>query len=83
VQRLQRNRMGTSHIRLIFKEHTSTYAQETDPRVASGAQGKLPWIYLGAWGGGGAIPKGGGGGEKEKRGGRGGGVGGRGRGVGV
>jgi len=59
VQRLQRNRMGTSHIRLIFKEHTSTYAQETDPRVASGAQGKLPWIYLGAWGGGGPTAQGG------------------------
>ena len=35
-----------------YIQRTSTRAQGTDPRVALGAQGELPWIYLGAWGGG-------------------------------
>jgi len=33
-----------------FEEHTSTHAQGTDPRVALGAEGELPWIYLDALG---------------------------------
>jgi len=35
----------------MYKEHTSTHAQGTDPRVALRAEGELPWIYLGAFGG--------------------------------
>jgi len=30
------------HSRFIYKGDTSTHAQETDPRVALGAQGELP-----------------------------------------
>jgi len=39
------------HRRLLYKEHTSTHAHGTDPRMALGAKGELPWIYLDAWGG--------------------------------
>jgi len=36
------------HRRFIYKGDGSTHTQGTDPRVALGASGKLPWIYLGA-----------------------------------
>jgi len=35
----------------MYKGDTSTHAQGIDPRVAVGAEGELPRIYLGAWGG--------------------------------
>jgi len=38
------------HRRFIYEEHMSTHAQGTDPRVALGAYGELPWKYLGARG---------------------------------
>jgi len=38
------------HRKLIHKEQTRTHAQGTDPRVALGAEGELPWKDLGAWG---------------------------------
>jgi len=37
------------HRRFIYKKDTSTHAQGTDPRVASGVEWELPWTYLGAW----------------------------------
>jgi len=36
---------------LQYKELRSTHAQGTDARVALGAEGELPGIYLGDWGG--------------------------------
>ena len=33
-----------------IQSNTSTHLQGTDPRVACGACGELPWIYLGASG---------------------------------
>jgi len=39
------------HRRFIYKGDTSTHTQGTDPRVALGAYGELPWIYIDAWGG--------------------------------
>jgi len=36
------------HRRFMYKGDTSTQALGADPRVALGAQGELPWIYLGA-----------------------------------
>jgi len=50
----QRNKALTlAHIHrwLICKGDTSIHAQGTDPKVALGASGELPGIYLGAWGG--------------------------------
>jgi len=44
-------RVNSFHRRFIYKEHTSTDAQRTDPRVALGAYRELPWMYLSAWGG--------------------------------
>jgi len=41
------------HRQFIYKGDTSTHAHGTDPRVALGAQGELPWIYSGVWGEGG------------------------------
>jgi len=37
------------HGPFIHKEHTSTHTQGTDPTVALGAEGELPWMDLGAW----------------------------------
>jgi len=46
---IHRNRRSI-HRRLIYKGVTSTHAQKTDPKVALGAYGELPGIYLDAWG---------------------------------